>query len=115
MSIELQKIVPLAYPTCGVKLCGDEDFGWIPYPRSNKITFDKKPAHLPQVRKGLAEITMILVDIQKLISEKRRGTSFNELWINANDPFDRLTDWLRRWPSVSAIQRDPIPQVLLLR
>ena len=115
MSIELQKIVPLAYPTSEVKLCGEEDFGWTPYPRTNKITCDKKPARLPRVRKGLADIAIIVVDIQKLISEKRRGTGFDELWISANDPFERLIEWLKAWPSVPDIQRNPVPQVILLR
>ncbi|KAJ5825097.1 Transcription factor [Penicillium robsamsonii] len=115
MSIELQKIAPLPYPTSDVKLCGNEDFDWTPYPRSNKITYDKKPACLPKVREGLAEITRILVDVQKLVSEKARGTSCDELWRKSQGPFDCLNTWLQQWPSVSEIQQNPVPQVLLLR
>ena len=115
MSIELQKIAPLEYPTSDVTLCGNEDFDWTPYPRSNKITHDKKPARLPEVREGLAELSRTLVDAQKLISERRRGTNLDELWRKAQDPFDRLTAWLQRWPSVPEIQPNPVPQVLLLR
>ncbi|KAJ9492298.1 hypothetical protein VN97_g902 [Penicillium thymicola] len=115
MSIELQKIAPSAYPTSNVKLCGNEDLDWTPYPRSNNITYDKKPACLPQVRDGLAEVNIILVDVQKLVSDKIRGASFEELWKKAQDPFDRLNSWLQRWPSVPEIQRNSVPQVLLLR
>ncbi|KUM60128.1 hypothetical protein ACN42_g7010 [Penicillium freii] len=115
MSIELQKIAPLAYPTSNVKLCGNEDLDWVPYPRSNNITYDKKPARLPQVRDGLAEVNIILVDVQKLLSDKSRGASFKKLWNKAQDPFGRLNSWLQRWPSVPEIQRNSVPQVLLLR
>ncbi|KAJ5787765.1 Transcription factor [Penicillium paradoxum] len=115
MSIELQRPAPLAYPTPGVKLCGSEDFDWTPYPRLNKITYNKKPARLPEIREGLAEITIILVDVQKLVSDKRRHISLDELWRKAEDPFDRLAAWLQRWPSVHGIQQSTVPQVLLLR
>ncbi|KXG54107.1 Transcription factor [Penicillium griseofulvum] len=115
MSIEMQKISPLPYPTSDVKMCGSEDFDWTPYPRSNKITYDKKPARLPAVREGLAELTRILVDVQKLVSEKNHGTSIDELWRKAEEPFDRLNAWLQHWPSVAEIQQDPVPQMLLLR
>ncbi|KAG0157063.1 hypothetical protein PDIDSM_4247 [Penicillium digitatum] len=115
MSIELQKIAPLAYPTSDVKLCGNEDFDWTPYPRSNSITYDKKPALLPEVREGLAEVARILVDIQKLVSEKTKGATFEDLWSKAHGPFNRLKDWLQRWPGVPEIQRNSVPQVLLLR
>ncbi|KAJ5473929.1 Transcription factor [Penicillium sp. IBT 31633x] len=115
MSVELQKTVPLMSPICDVRMCGNEDFDWTPYPRSNKITYDKKPARLPEVREAWAEITILLVDVQKLISDKRRGTRIDEIWKNAKEPFDRLTAWLQRWPSVDEIQQDPVPQVLLLR
>ncbi|KGO76941.1 Transcription factor, fungi [Penicillium italicum] len=115
MSIEQQKIAPLEYPTFDVKLCGNNDFDWTPYPRSNKVTCDKMPGLLPEIREGMAEITGILVDAQKLISDKIRGATFDELWNLAHDPFDRLNDWLRRWPGAPEIQRNSVPQVLLLR
>ncbi|OQE41917.1 hypothetical protein PENCOP_c004G06245 [Penicillium coprophilum] len=115
MSIELQKIAPLPYPISDVNLCGNEDFDWTPYPRSNKITYDKKPARLPEIREGMSGITRILIDVQKLISERNRGTSFDELWRKAEEPFDRLDAWLQHWPSVPEIQENPVPQVLLLR
>jgi hypothetical protein len=116
MSIELQKVAPVAYPSCEVERCGKEDVDWTPYPRSNKITYDKKPARLPEVREGLAQVTHILVDVQKLVSDKNhRRASFTELWRKAEEPFDRLNAWLQQWPGVSEIQVDPVPQVLLLR
>ncbi|KAJ5402481.1 Transcription factor [Penicillium crustosum] len=115
MSIELQKNAPSAYPTSDVKLCGSKDLDWTPYPRSNNITYDKKPACLPQVRDGLAEVNIILLDVQKLVSDKSRGVSCKELWNKAQDPFDRLTSWLQRWPGVPEIQRNSVPQVVLLR
>ncbi|KAK4867685.1 hypothetical protein LT330_001195 [Penicillium expansum] len=115
MSIELQKIASLEYPTLDVKLCGNDDFDWTPYPRSNKVTYDKKPALLPKVREGLAEVTRILVDVQKLGSDKIRGATLDELWNKAHGPFDRLNDWLQHWPGVPEAQRNSVPQVLLLR
>jgi hypothetical protein len=115
MSVEQRRISPLAYPTTDVTLCGKDDFDWTPYPRSNKITYHKKPARLPEVRQGLAEITKVLVDVRKLASDKSKGISFEELWKGAKGPFDRLTAWLQHWPTVSEIEQDPVPQVLVLR
>lgn len=115
MSVEHRIISPLAYPTSDIMLCGNDDFDWTPYPRSNKITYQKKPARLPEVRQGLVEVTKILGDVQKLVSERDRGASFDELRRRAEIPFDRLTAWLQSWPTVTEMQSDPIPQVLLLR
>ncbi|KAJ5143825.1 Transcription factor [Penicillium bovifimosum] len=116
MSIELPRAAPVAYPTCEVERCGNEDVNWTPYPRSNKITCDTKPARLPQVREGLAQVAQILVDVKTLVSDKHhRRASSTELWGKANGPFERLTDWLQQWPGVAEIQNDPVPQVLLLR
>jgi hypothetical protein len=115
MSVEQRRIGSLAFPMSDITLCGNDDFDWTPYPRSNKITYHKKPARLPEVRQGLVEVTKMMSDVQKLISERQRGASFDELWTKAQGPYDRLTDWLQRWPTVSEMQTDPVPQILLLR
>jgi hypothetical protein len=115
MSIELQWVAPLIHPASDIKLCGNQDFDWIPYPRSNQITYDKRPARLPDVREGMAQITKILIEVQNLVLQKGRGSSFEELWRQAEGPFDCLTAWLGRWPQVHELKRDPIPQVILLR
>ncbi|KAJ5320120.1 hypothetical protein PENANT_c025G05033 [Penicillium antarcticum] len=115
LSLELQWVPAIVYPALDIKLCGDQDFDWTPYPRSNQITYDKRPACLPGVREGMAQITKVLIDVQNLIFQKGRGTAFEELWRQAEGPFDRLTAWLGRWPQVIELEREPIPQVLLMR
>ncbi|KAJ5571087.1 Transcription factor [Penicillium sp. DV-2018c] len=116
MFIELPKISPAAYPPCEMERCGKEDVDWTPYPRSNKITCDTKPACLPEVREGLAQVARILVDVKKLVLDKHhQRASFTELRRKAEDPFNRLRACLQQWPGVSETQINPVPQVLLLR
>lgn len=105
----------MAIPTSDLTLCGHEDFDWTPYPRSNKITYEKRPAHLPQVRQGLADITKVLGNFQRLVTVAHNSASSDELWREAESALERLNAWLQRWPSISDMQPEPVPQILLLR
>ncbi|KAJ5747544.1 uncharacterized protein N7511_009240 [Penicillium nucicola] len=115
ISLELQWVAPLVSPAMDIKLCGNQDLDWIPYPLSNQMTYDKRPARLPDVRDKTSQITTILIDIQTLVYQKNQGSSFEKLWRLAEEPFDQLTAWLDRLPQVHELKRDPIPQVLILR
>ena len=99
----------------GIRLCGIEDVNWTPYPRSNKITYDKKLARLPDIRQGQADIAKISSDIQGLLSQRNQGISADALWKEANAYFDRLSTCLQLWPSLEEMGADPVPQLYLLR
>jgi hypothetical protein len=113
--MKLHKVANLARPASRLNLGGDDDFDWTPYPRSNQINYTTKPAHLPQIRQGLGELTDILVDTQELLHDQALRTSFHESMTKAKVPYERLQQWLSRWPSPSQLGPEPIPQLLILR
>lgn len=94
---------------------GDADFEWTPYPRSNKITYAPKLARLPQLRQGMAELTDILAHVQELLHDQRLASSTQGLSESAEIPYERLRQWLANWPNPLQIDKEPIPQVLILR
>lgn len=113
--MKLRKDANLASPICKVQLAGNRDFDWTPYPRSNKITYVSKPAHLPQVREGLAELTNIMMHVQGLFYDEGLTRSFQALLAEAEAPYNRLQRWLADWPDGSQVGKMPIPQLLILR
>lgn len=115
MSIRLQKDPNLAPPVFRTQLCGDWDFDWTPYPRLGQVTYTAKPAHLPQVREGLAHLTNIMVHAQGLFYDESLARSFEALLSKAEDLYHRLRRWLADWPDRSQIGKEPIPQLLILR
>ncbi|KAJ5176089.1 uncharacterized protein N7482_001966 [Penicillium canariense] len=115
LSMKLRKFTNLARPASRLTVGGNEDFEWTPYPRSNQITYATKPAHLPQVRQGLAELTDIMVHVQEVLHVEGLHDSFHELMTKAEGPYKRLQKWLRTWPDATQIGREPISQLLILR
>lgn len=115
MSIKLQKDPNLAPPVLRMQLCGDCDFDWTPYPRLGQVTYIAKPAHLPQVRECLVELTNIMVHAQELFYDESLTRSFEALLSKAEDLYNRLRRWLVDWPDRSQIGKEPIPQLLILR
>lgn len=96
-------------------LCGNDDFDWIPYPRSYRTTYDTKSARLPDIRQGMVDISKILSDAQGLLCQGNRGASPEDLWREVQAYFNRLDTWLQRWPSVSEMEVDPVPQFFIVR
>ncbi|KAJ5907529.1 Transcription factor [Penicillium taxi] len=115
MSIKLQRFANLEYPVSNIYAGGDHDFDWVPYPRSNQIAYDKKPAHLPKIRRGLVDLTIIMVEIKGLLDDAELHTNFRALQNRAKAPYDRLQNWLTDWPDLPKDEKDPIPQLLTLR
>ncbi|CEJ59229.1 hypothetical protein PMG11_07860 [Penicillium brasilianum] len=115
LSMKLHKVANLARPVSRLNMGGDDDFDWTPYPRSNQINYTTKSALLPQIRQGLGELTDILVDIQEILHDKALRGSFHKSMTKAKVPYERLQQWLSRWPSPSQIGPEPIPQLLILR
>ena len=115
MSMKLRKVTSLPPPIYNVLIGGDTDFEWTPYPRSNQITYSTKLAHLPQLRQGMAELTDIVAHVQELLYDQSLTTSIHELSERAEDPYQRLQGWLANWPGTSQIEKESIPQVLILR
>lgn len=113
--MKLRKNANLASPVCRVQQAGDRDVDWNPYPRSNQITYITKPAHLPQVRGGLADLTNIMMQVQGLFYDERLIGGFEALLAKAEDLYKRLQRWLADWPDGSQVGQEPIPQLLILR
>ncbi|KAJ5569742.1 uncharacterized protein N7459_009172 [Penicillium hispanicum] len=102
-------------PVPSIHVGGNHDVDWIPYPRSNQITYSPKPAYLPQVRQGLVELTELVAEARGLLSDKGSRTRFHELVQRAEEPYNRLQRWLANWPEPSEIRKEPNPQLLTLR
>ncbi|KAJ5974241.1 hypothetical protein N7481_011451 [Penicillium waksmanii] len=115
MSMKLKKVATLSQPATKIDTGGDHDFDWIPYPRSNHITYTTKRAHLPEVRQGLAELTDIMLHIEKLRYDKELNSDFDLLMARAEVPYHQLQEWLVAWPSTSQIGIEPVSQILILR
>lgn len=112
--MKLQKVAALLRPAFEINTGGDFDFDWTPYPRSNQITYTAKPAQLPEVRQGLAELTDIMLHVEKLFDEEL-SSDFGILYAKAEAPHRRLQQWLAAWPNASQIGKEPVPQLLILR
>lgn len=106
--MKLHKDANLASPVNRVQLSGSGDVDWTPYPRSNQITYHSKPAQLPRLRAGLADLTTIMVRAQGLFYDE---TSFRSL----AEPYNCLQKWLEDWPDGSQAEKEPIPHLLMLR
>lgn len=115
MAMKLRKDANLAPPVCRVQQAGNNDVDWIPYPRSNQITYITKPAQLPQVREGLAVLTNIMMEVQGLFYDERLIGNFEALLRKAEDSYKCLQRWLADWPDGSQVGKEPIPQLLILR
>lgn len=113
--MKLKKVATLSQPSTKIDTGGDHDFEWTPYPRSNQITYTTKRAHLPEVRQGLAELTDIMLHIEKLRHDMELSSDFDLLMARAEVPYHQLQEWLAAWPSTSQIGKEPISQILILR
>lgn len=113
--MKLHKVANLALPAFTLNVEGDNDCDWTPYPRLNQINYTTKPAHLPQVRQGLRELAVILVDFQELSHNVELCGNFQALLAKARGPYDRLQQWLADWPSASQVGAELAPQLLILR
>jgi hypothetical protein len=113
--MKLKKVATLSQPATRIDTNGDHDLDWTPYPRSNHITYPTKRAHLPEVRQGLAELTDIMLHIERLRYDKELSSNFNLLMAKAEVPYQQLQEWLAAWPSTLQIRKEPISQILVLR
>lgn len=115
MSMKLKRVTILSQPAYEADIGGDHDLDWIPYPRSNQIAYAAKRAHLPQVRQGLADLTAIMLQIEKLRHDKELESSFDLLMAKAEMPYNQLQELLSSWPTASQVEKEPISQLLILR
>ncbi|KAJ5559630.1 Transcription factor [Penicillium frequentans] len=115
MSTKLQRDHSLVQPVMGLEVGGDNDCDWSPYPRSNQVTFATLPACLPQIRRGLSNLTQIQIHIHGIMDEEHMFGDFSVLLGKAEGPYNRLQEWLATWPDTSKFGKEPIPQLLILR
>ncbi|CAL5869594.1 uncharacterized protein PFLUO_LOCUS3824 [Penicillium psychrofluorescens] len=111
MAMELQKTPNLEKPGFQV---GIGDVAWVPYPRLNQLVYPRKKAHLPDLQDGLSELMEIVADVQNLFLDNLT-LSIDDLWVKAQDPYNRFVDWLSRCPDVSQIEDQPVSGFLILR
>lgn len=105
----------MVQPVLTGELGDDNDFDWIPYPRANQSRYHLQPALLPQIRTGIAKLTEIMIDIHQLLDEESLRENFQVLLDQAEVPYNRLEEWLATWPDASQIEKQPLPQLLVLR
>jgi hypothetical protein len=115
MSMKLRRVTSLPPPIYEISMVGNADYEWTPYPRSNKITYAPMLARLPQLRRGMAELTSIMVNVQELLHDHNMASSIDDLSGKAEDSYERLLRWLANWPDPPQIEKEPISQVLILR
>lgn len=113
--MKLKRVTILSQPAYEADIGGDHDLDWTPYPRSNQIAYAAKRAHLPQVRQGLADLTAIMLQIEKLRHDKELESSFDLLMAKAEMPYNQLQELLSSWPTASQVEKEPISQLLILR
>ncbi|KAJ5805016.1 hypothetical protein N7474_010903 [Penicillium riverlandense] len=111
MAMELHKMPNLEKPGFQVSV---GDVAWVPYPRLNQLIYPRKKARLPDVQDGLSELMEIVADVQKLFLDNLTQ-SIDDLWLKAQDPYNRFVDWLSRCPDVSQIEDQPVSGFLVLR
>lgn len=115
MSLKLHNSPNLTRPVSELRVGGSDDFDWTPYPRFNQITYATQPAHLPQLRQGMADLAAIMMNVQDIFYDKELQLNFNALMTPADSVFVRLQEWLAEWPDVTRVGKEPIPQILILR
>lgn len=93
----------------------DDEVAWAPYPRSNQIEYDTKPALLASVMVHTTDLTEIIVDIQDLLYDKALNLGMEDTWVAANKLYTRLGAWLERLPEAFQIDEDQIPQILYIQ
>ena len=115
MSGKLHRAASLGRPVVEIDAAGNQDVDWIPYPHSNQSTSSQKKARLPLVRRGLANLTEIMVDVRALLRDNSLRSEFDDLLAAVREPYNRLQQWLEEWPKVYTITEEPVPQLLTLR
>ncbi|KAI9038443.1 putative C6 transcription factor [Aspergillus affinis] len=116
VSLESGKVANLARPRFKPftrnKL--DDEVAWVPYPRSNQIDYDTKPALLASVMAHTTDLTEIVVDIQDLLYDKALDLRMEDTWVAANNLYTRLGAWLEGLPDALQVDEEQIPQILYM-
>ncbi|KAJ5738832.1 Transcription factor [Penicillium malachiteum] len=115
ISTKLQKDPSMVQPLSNGDLGIDNDFDWIPYPRSNQASYATNPARLPLMRTGLTGLTEINIRIHELFDDENLREDFRCLLDKAEVPYTHLEQWLVSWPDASQIGQQSTPQVIVLR
>ncbi|KAK1148658.1 hypothetical protein N8T08_008543 [Aspergillus melleus] len=113
-SLESGKVANLARPRFKpfTKNKLDDDVAWVPYPRSNQIVYDTKPALLATIMFHSTDLTEIVVDIQDLLYDKALDCRMEDTWVTANNLYTRLGTWLEGLPETLQVDEEQIPQIL---
>ncbi|RJE25614.1 hypothetical protein PHISCL_02081 [Aspergillus sclerotialis] len=93
----------------------DDNATWIPYPLTNRISCDEKPALLRYVATEMACLTEIIDDINSLLLDKAYDMEADDLWLATNRIYSRLRIRLERLPDALRIEGQPVPQALFVR
>ena len=95
----------------------NDDIVWIPYPRSNHIEYEKKPALLREIMIQTVGFTELVVNLQDLLFDEAFDMNIGDLCRAVSALYARLETWLRDLPSPLKIDKEAVqvPQVLSLQ
>lgn len=93
----------------------DENTMWIPYPLTNRLSFDEKPAPHRYVMAELVYLTEIMDDINCLLLDKAYDMEVDDLWLATNRIYSRIRIRLECLPDALRIEDEPVPQALFVR
>lgn len=110
MSLEMRTTADLILPIVRPYATDDLDDGimWSPYPRTNQISYVKKPALLRYMTNELANLTEIVVDID-LLFDKALDIGVDGLWSAADGIYSRIRTCLEFLPDALRIENQPLP------
>ncbi|GAB1209841.1 hypothetical protein APSETT445_008629 [Aspergillus pseudonomiae] len=93
-----------------------DDIVWIPYPRSNHIEYEKKPALLREIMIQTVGFTELVVNMQDLLFDGAFDMNIGDLSRAISAVYTRLETWLRGLPGPLKIDKETVqvPQVLSL-
>ncbi|KAE8135003.1 hypothetical protein BDV38DRAFT_273207 [Aspergillus pseudotamarii] len=119
MSMECRKPVNLKPPIFEppVRDNINDDIVWIPYPRSNHIEYEKKPALLREIMIQTVGFAELVVSMQDLLFDEAFDMNIGDLCRAVSALYTRLETWLRDLPGVLKIDKAAlqVPQVLSLQ
>ncbi|KAE8365885.1 hypothetical protein BDV27DRAFT_144045 [Aspergillus caelatus] len=119
MSMECRKTANLTPPIFEppVRDNINDDIVWIPYPRSNHIEYEKKPALLREIMIQTVGFTELVVNMQDLLFDEAFDMNIGDLCRAVSALYTRLETWLKKLPGPLKIDKEAVqvPQVLSLQ
>ncbi|EAW13913.1 fungal specific transcription factor domain-containing protein [Aspergillus clavatus NRRL 1] len=96
VSMDLHRVADLKLPIAELHIKEDStgNIMWSPYPLTNRLDCNRRPALLQYAMMKLADLTVMGVEIQEILFDKAFEMTVDELWAAANRRLSHLEKWL---------------------